>query len=196
MSKDPGFSGFIAITHKGAVVSLLGPDGPVYCATLEVDLEHNHSVPCAEVVPQGSGSSPYRIETVIPKREYILANQEIDANSGAMIDAAFEDVAPLTRTAVPRDIKVGDEVLYRDETGWHSETALVADIRYRFEHLIRDNQGNVFSVVLDRDILNGAHGEEKATPKTRKGGRKRRVRATTSGTPETAPATEPAGETA
>ena len=192
MSKDPGFSGFIAITHKGAVVSLLGPDGPVCCATLEVDPECDRSMSCAEITP--GGSSPYRIETVIPKREYVLAKQGSD--SGVMIDAAFEDVAPLARTVAPRDIKVGDEVLYRDETGWRSETALVADIRCRFEHLIRDNQGKVFSVVLNRDILNGAHGEEKATPKTRKGGRKRRVRATTSGLSETAPTTEPAGETA
>ena len=158
MPKALASTGFIAITNNGSVISLLGPDGPVPCAGIEVD-------------SPDSEMSPYRIEAVLPKREYVL-----EQKSGDSIDAAFEDVVPLARTVALRDIKVGDEVLYRDEAGWHSETASVVDIRYRFEHLVRAGSGKVFSVVLDHDILCYAAPDGKTSVKSSKVGRKRSPR--------------------
>lgn len=180
MPKDLASAGFIAITHKGTVVSLLGPDGPLYCASIEVSpLESGGPVSGIEINPQDSTSPLYRIEAVIPKREYILDRH--GADSGATIDVPLDDIVPVAKSATPKDIKVGDEVLYRDDKGWHSETAVVADIRYRFEHLIRDRSGKVFSVIFDRDILGNAVSDGKATAKTRKAGRKRRARETLPG---------------
>jgi hypothetical protein len=124
----------IVLTHAGRVHTILGPDGPVPHTVVEVD---------------GERQSPYRLQTVIPRRDYHLAGTETDAP----LVAGLDDIVAVKRFAVPGDIKVNDKVLYRGPDGtWRKDELRVTAIRERYECVLRNEDGDTCSVLLDHDI--------------------------------------------
>lgn len=123
----------IVLTHQGRIHTLLGPDGPVPYLAVEVD---------------SVSTSPYRIQTVIPRREYHLAD-----GMGTPIVSAIEDIVAVKPFALPGDIKVNDKVLHRDkDKSWRKEEMRVTQITERYECVLRNDEGDTCSVLLDRDI--------------------------------------------
>ena len=124
----------IVLMHAGRVHTILGPDGPVPHTVVEVD---------------GESQSPYRLQTVIPRRDYHLAGTETDAP----IVAALDDIVAVKPFALPGDIKVNDKVLYRDTDGtWRKDELRVTAIQERYECVLRNEDGDTCSVLLDHDI--------------------------------------------
>ena len=124
----------IVLTHAGRVHTILGPDGPVPHTVVEVD---------------GESQSPYRLQTVIPRRDYHLAGTETDAP----IVAALDDIVAVKPFALPGDIKINDKVLYRDPEGtWRKDELRVTTIQERYECVLRNEDGDTCSVLLDHDI--------------------------------------------
>ena len=124
----------IVLTHAGRVHTILGPDGPVPHTVVEVD---------------GESQSPYRLQTVIPRRDYHLAGIETDAP----IVAALDDIVAVKPFALPGDIKINDKVLYRDPEGtWRKDELRVTAIQERYECVLRNEDGDTCSVLLDHDI--------------------------------------------
>ena len=124
----------IVLTHAGRVHTILGPDGPVPHTVVEVD---------------GESQSPYRLQTVIPRRDYHLAGTETDAP----IVAALDDIVAVKPFALPGDIKINDKVLYRDPEGtWRKDELRVTAIQERYECVLRNEDGDTCSVLLDHDI--------------------------------------------
>ncbi len=130
MSED---AALIVLTHQGRIHTLLGPDGPVPYLAVEVD---------------SASASPYRIQTVIPRREYHLAD-----GVGAPIMAAIEDIVAVKPFTLPGDIKINDKVLYRDkDKSWRKEEMRVTRVAERYECVLRNDEGDTCSVLLDHDI--------------------------------------------
>jgi hypothetical protein len=152
----------IVLTHAGRVHTILGPDGPVSHTVVEVD---------------GQSQSPYRLQTVIPRRDYHLAGTETDAP----IVAALDDIVAVKPFAVPGDIKVNDKVLYRDADGhWRKDELRVTAIRERYECVLRNEDGDTCSVLLDQDIkamMPAAKAGAKAKTTGRRAGRPRKASA-------------------
>ncbi|MHB8252197.1 MAG: hypothetical protein ACYDEV_00500 [Acidiferrobacter sp.] len=168
MSED---AALIVLTHQGRIHTLLGPDGPVPYLAVEVD---------------SAGASPYRIQTVIPRREYHLAD-----GAGAPIVAAIEDIVAVKPFALPGDIKVNDKVLYRDkDKSWRKEEMRVTQVAERYECVLRNDEGDTCSVLLDHDIkamtpaVKPGAKPKKAGVQTR---RPRKVASTSAATPAPSP---------
>ncbi|MHB8254139.1 MAG: hypothetical protein ACYDEV_10690 [Acidiferrobacter sp.] len=159
--------------HKGMIHSILGSDGPIPYLAIEVDT---------------TSTSPYRIQAVIPRREYHLAGV-----AGAPLIAALEDLAAVKPFMSPGDVKVNDKVLYRNaDKVWQKEEFRVTQIIERFECVLRNNEGDTCSTLLDHDIQ--ALMPPKTGKKPKKGaiqaGRPRKSASTPAATP--APSSEPA----
>lgn len=156
----------IVVTCQGRIHTILGPDGPIPHSTVEVDGE----------VP---ATSPYRIQTVIPRRAYMvrgpggMAEQEVSA----------DDIAAVKRFALPGDIQVKDRVLVRgaDKT-WCKEDYEVVRIVDRFEYVLRNDDGDACAVLLDHNILEIAPPKPVKKPKKRADGASPGRRGRTAGT--------------
>ncbi len=133
----PEGSPLIVVTCQGHIHTILGPDGPIPYSTVDVEGE----------VP---ATSPYRIQTVIPRRAYVVRgpgdteDQEVSA----------DDIAAVKRFALPGDVQVKDRVLVRDaDKAWRKEECEVVRIVDRFEYVLRNDAGDTCAVVLDHNIL-------------------------------------------
>ena len=125
----------IVLTHAGRVHTILGPDGPVPHTVVEVD---------------GESQSPYRLQTVVPRRDYHLVSE---GNTDAPLVATLNDIVAVKPFALPGDIKVNDKVLYRDPDGtWRKDELRVTTIQERYECVLRNEDGDTCSVLLDHDI--------------------------------------------
>ena len=153
----------IVLTHAGRVHTILGPDGPVPHTVVEVD---------------GESQSPYRLQTVIPRRDYHLAGTETDAP----IVAALDDIVAVKPFTLPGDIKVNDKVLYRDPDGtWRKDELRVTTIQERYECVLRNEDGDTCSVLLDHDIkamMPATKAGAKAKTTGRRAGRPRKASTT------------------
>lgn len=147
----PGTAALIVLTHEGRIHTILGPEGPVPYLAVEVD---------------SVSGSPYHVQTVIPRREYHLED-----GVGAQIVAASEDIAavrPSLCPAIPRSTT--RFCTATKEKVRHKEEMRVTQVVERYECVLRNDEGDTCSVLLDHDIRVKASGK-----KPKKAGRVRTV---------------------
>lgn len=151
----------IVLTHAGRVHTILGPDGPVPHTVVEVD---------------GESQSPYRLQTVVSRRDYHLVSE---GNTDAPLVATLNDIVAVKPFALPGDIKVNDKVLYRDPDGtWRKDELRVTAIQERYECVLRNEDGDTCSVLLDHDIkamMPATKAGAKAKTTGRRAGRPRKA---------------------
>ena len=141
----------IVVTCQGRIHTILGPDGPIPYSVVDVE----SSAP---------DTSPYRIQTVIPRRAYMVRG------SGGMAEqeVSADDIAAVKRFALPGDIQAKDRVLVRaaDKT-WCKEEYEVVGVVDRFEYVLRNGEGDTCAVVLAHNILAIAPPKSVKKPKKR-----------------------------
>ena len=161
----------IVLTHAGRVHTILGPDGPVPHTVVEVD---------------GESQSPYRLQTVVPRRDYHLVSE---GNTDAPLVATLNDIVAVKPFALPGDIKVNDKVLYRDPDGtWRKDELRVTAIQERYECVLRNEDGDTCSVLLDHDIKAMMPVARVVAKAKKTGSRAGRPRKASAAQPDAAPA--------
>lgn len=127
----------IVVTCQGRIHTLLGPDGPIPYSVVDVE----------SGAPE---TSPYRIQTVIPRRAYVVRGPSDTEDQ----EVSADDIAAVKRFALPGDIQAKDRVLVRDtDKAWHKEECTVVRVVDRFEYVLRTDEGDTCAVVLGHNIL-------------------------------------------
>ncbi len=133
----PEGSPLIVVTRQGTIHTLLGPDGPIPYSVVDV-------------AGGGLETSPYRIQTVIPRRAYVVRGPRDTGDQ----EVSADDIAAIKRFALPGDIQVKDRVLVRDaDKTWRKEEHEVVGVVDHFEYVLRNDEGDTCAVVLDHNIL-------------------------------------------
>ncbi|MHB1751665.1 MAG: hypothetical protein ACYCTF_02995 [Acidiferrobacter sp.] len=120
-----------------------------------------------------------------------------EGNTDAPLVVTLNDIVAVKSFALPGDIKVNDKVLYRNPDGhWRKDELRVTAIRERYECVLRNEDGDTCSVLLDHDIKAMMPGTKLSKkPKKAPGSRAGRPRKGTSAQPDAAPSLSPHGLT-